>query len=38
MESAYWTMADHPIGFVWAVWILRYDADDRLISVEMGES
>lgn len=37
-ESAYMTLADLTIVKIWAVWILRYDTDDRLISVEMGES
>jgi hypothetical protein len=37
-ESAYWTMAKLPVGQIWAVWILRYDANLRLVDVAVGES
>jgi hypothetical protein len=38
MENANWTLAKVPLGKIWAVWILRYDASDRLTKVEIGES
>ena len=38
VESAYWTLAELPLGLkVWTVWILRYDANDRLIDAELLE-
>jgi len=37
VESAYWTLAEFPLGLkIWAVWILRYDANDRFIDAELG--
>lgn len=38
VENAYWTLAELPVGKIWAVWVLRYDNAGRLIEVEIGDS
>lgn len=37
-ESAYWTMGTIPWGKVWAVFILDYDENWNLLSVDIGSS
>jgi hypothetical protein len=37
-ESAYWTMGKIPWGKIWAVFILEYDENWKLQSVDIGSS